>query len=423
MSGLISLVACFLVAPGAGHPRETSDIVADLKHYADTLETYYLDWVLHNRPLRLPRNESHTRDVAIFRELMKRLDALTPDDIDACVKLLSRASEEGADGSIDKPSPQHTALLLTALFHTMKRCHLPLIARYMNDDRIVHDYPRGSPEARRFIGFRPGGRERVRVQDIARHFLRMWGFRAVHVSLPQLDGGPVLQLDDLIAYIDPKDFEAFWRPEQNVPGPATALWLRALRATDGWRYDWTRLQELECELQTQPRLEQLVFSLARVTRIYAPPPEVNWDRPQIVDLIGHFPKELAISVLQGNPAEPVLPGHGDLVGLFPHEAEAVEARLVYETVRRIWTSDPNAQIRSSLAFRVLSFDGQGALGSSYPPLFSGLHRSFYLNVLHNVIRYRSQLFTEEEFAAIMEEANAPARQIWTRSQARATTEK
>jgi hypothetical protein len=251
----------------------------------------------------------------------------------------------------------------------------------------------------------------------------MWGFRAVHVSLPQLDGGPVLQLDDLIAYVDPKDFEAFWRPEQNVPGPATALWLRALRATDGWRYDGTRLQELERELQTQPRLEQLVFSLARVTRIYAPPPGENSNRPQIVDLIGHLPKELAISVLQGNPAEPVLPGHGDLVGFFPHEAEAVKSRLAYETVRRIWTSDPSAQIRSSLAFRVLSFDGQGALGHSYPLPFAGLYRSFYLNILHSVIRYRSELFTEEEFATIMEEANAPAREIWARTQARATTQK
>jgi hypothetical protein len=366
MSSLISLVACFLVASSAGHPRETSDIVAELKHYADTLETYYLDWVLHNRPLRMPRNGSQTRDVAIFRELMKRLDALTPDDIEACVELLCRASDERADGSIDMPSPQHTALLLTALFHTMQPCHLPLIARYMNDDRVVHDYPRGSPEVRvlRQAGFAWGGRERVRVQDIARHFLRMWGFRAVHVSLPQLDGGPVLQLDDLIAYVDPKDFEAFWRPEQNVPGPATALWLRALRATDGWRYDWTRLQELERELQTRPRLEQLVFSLARVTRIYAPPPEENSDRPQIADLIRHLPKQLAISVLQGDPAEPILPGHGDLAGLFLHEAEAVEARLTYETVRRIWTSDPSAQIRSSLAFRVLSFDGQGALGTA-----------------------------------------------------------
>jgi hypothetical protein len=398
------------------------DVISSLKKYADTLDAYYLEPVLRNSAQHVPQADLRTLEYHQFLRFMEHLDSLTTSDIEACAAFLCRTSAASTEKPFEKPSARHTTLLLTSLFHSMERRHLPVIAEYLNDDRIVFDYPKGSPETRRIWQTahpwpRASRREAVRVQDIARHFLRMWGFRAVHITIHEVNGDPV-------PYVDPGDFTAFWRHEDNVPGPATALWVRAFRARhrSTGEQDWDRIAELQRELHALSELEQFAVVCGALWPHWLSPPD---ERPQLdlVKLFGHFPKELAVSILQRDETVPLLPNHGDLVALFPYEAEALRSGLIDATKSRFQTLFklyPNH--RFFLAFRVLDFDG-GSTWGGYRPNFLGVRRSYYLNVVSWIIGRRSDLFSDDEFAEIIERANEPSRGIWARIEARMKNER
>ena len=411
----MSALAPFLlpvICLGAGRETEQSQAIVELNRYAELLETYYLDRVLSNGRGAMPPRESQKPDYKLFSELLNHLDSLTPNAVEACAEFLVSHVGEAVDRKPKEPSPGHTALLLTALFHSMEPGHLPVIAAYMNDDRIVHDYATGSPETRAYwhVAHPLGGasrREVLRVQDISRHFLRMWGFRAVHITIREIEGDPV-------PYVDPRDFEAFWRPENNVPGTATTLWIRSSRARDRvtGEVDRKKIAELYEQLDAYCSTDQ--FILACASLLYRFPPPEETPPFDIVELSRQFPKTLATSILQSDETTPLLHNHGDLVAFLPHEAEALESGLIDKTKDRfdaLFKTHPN--FRFFLAFRVLDFDGTNTRGG-YRPSFSGLERPFYVNVVRVIIALGPELFTHEEFSTVMKQASAPARTIWLR---------